>query len=70
MKVPKKILCEFTTGPDGSHICNVDEHGCGSCGDGVVGGGGKICLWAKEVLEWQDIEPPYLKAQKNETTTT
>ena len=62
MKVPKKIRCELSdSGED--RICNVDLEGWGDCGDGVIDEHGVLCPWVKEVFEWQDIEPVYLKQE-------
>ena len=54
-------MCEFE-GDNGSFICEVDEEGWGRCGDAVINDDGEFCVWANEVLEWQDIKPEHLKA--------
>ena len=64
MEVPKSVRCEFIAIPEMAEgrICQVDEKGWGSCGDAIVSEDGKdLCLWIEEVLEWQDIEPVYLR---------
>lgn len=66
MRVPKKMVCELITSPDGSKICDVDQNGWGTCGDGVIDENGELCLWAEKVLEWQDIEPIYLKGARKD----
>lgn len=62
MRVPKKTVCIYINlyKPDANYICDVDEQGWGSCGDGVVDEFGEICPWAIRVLEWQDIEPIFI----------
>lgn len=52
MKIPKRVVCEC----GGESICEVDAAGFGHCGDGISHDDGGICLWVKEVLEWQEIE--------------
>jgi len=54
MRVPKKVLCEFT-GVDGSFVCEIDERGYGRCGDHIIWDD-DFCPWIKEILEWQEIE--------------
>ncbi len=64
MRVPQKVICEFADMGE-NFICEVDREGWGRCGDSIVNEDGEVCLWANEVLEWQDIEPVYLKGKKD-----
>ena len=59
MRVPKKVMCEFSNGD--SFICEVDKEGWGRCGDAIIDDDAQLCVWANEVLEWQYIKPVYLK---------
>jgi hypothetical protein len=63
MRVPKKVLCEFTEGK--SFICEVDQEGWGRCGDYIINEDGEVCPCANEVLDWQDIKPVFLKGSKH-----
>ena len=62
MRVPQKVICEFADMGE-NFICEVDREGWGRCGD-IVNEDSEVCLLANEVLEWQDIEPVYLKGKK------
>ncbi|MDD5190034.1 MAG: hypothetical protein PHE50_03200 [Dehalococcoidales bacterium] len=62
MRLPKRVMCELEGSGD-NFICQVDENGWCRCGDSVVNEDGEVCTWANEVLEWQDIEPAYLKGK-------
>ncbi len=63
MRVPKKVICEIGDAKD-NFICQADEEGWGRCGDSIVNDDGEPCIWANEVLEWQDIQPVYLKGRR------
>jgi len=45
----KRVRCELKT--EGSHICQVDDEGCGSCGDAIYDNG-YPCMWIEEILEF------------------
>ncbi len=55
MRVPKKVICEIGDAKD-NFICQ--------CGDSIINDDGEPCIWANEVLEWQDIQPVYLKGRR------
>ena len=64
MRVPKKGLCELEGSGD-NFIFQVDADGWCRCGDSIINEDGEVCPWANEVMEWQDIEPAYLKGKRS-----
>ncbi len=60
MRVPRKVICELEGSGD-SFTFMVDKYGWCHCGESIVNDDGEICALATEVLEWQDIQPAYLK---------
>ncbi len=64
VRVPKKVMCEFQQA-DRTFICEVDSEGWGRCGDAILDTERELCPWANEVLEYQDVEPVYLKGRSD-----
>ena len=55
-KRPKVVRCLFSD-HNGVFDCRVDEGGWGRCGDEIMNADGELCLWAEEVLEWEEVKP-------------
>ena len=57
MRIPLRVICDLPGEQEGHSICEVDKDGFGGCGDGIVHEDGvELCLWVREVLEWQAVK--------------